>query len=368
MPPAPFDPRSLIATDEEIRELAADFARRRVAFSQHWLEDSGLDDGSYEANTGLRPWDDDLALLEPRKLRHRLGLQTGDLSVLISCAPCTGFSQKMAVNHLQDDARNSLVHRTARFVEELRPEILVMENVKELLVGRQNHHFHALSTDLVRLGYDVWSGVHDLSDFGLPQRRLRSLIIARREGEVVPLVVQPPARRTTVQDAIGQLPPIEQGQTHPDDEMHVCPTHTPAVTARMRAIPKDGGSWGDIVTSHPHLLIPSMINKRAGSFPDVYGRLWWDRPSITITRECGHPGNGRYTHPDQDRMLSIREMSLLQGFPQDYVFLGPINARYNQIGDAVPPLVARHLASHLTTMLSNASSQAGQQRVASRAR
>jgi DNA (cytosine-5)-methyltransferase 1 len=124
------------------------------------------------------------------------------------------------------------------------------------------------------------------------------------------------------------------------------------VTERLKAMPKDGGSWADLVGFRDDLLIPSMIGKRIGSFPDVYGRLWWDRPAITVTRECAHPGNGRYVHPEQDRMLTVREMALIQGFPPDYVFLGPINARYNQIGDAVPPLVARSVAGHVAAMLS----------------
>ena len=87
-----------------------------------------------------------------------------------------------------------------------------------------------------------------------------------------------------------------------------------------------------------------MRNARPGSFPDIYGRLWWDRPAITVTRECGHPGNGRYLHPEQDRMLSVREMALLQGFPSDYYFEGPLSSKYNQIGDAVPPLVSGQIA------------------------
>jgi DNA (cytosine-5)-methyltransferase 1 len=119
----------------------------------------------------------------------------------------------------------------------------------------------------------------------------------------------------------------------------------------MRAIPKDGGSWADVMhdpaitdRQKEYLLIPAMFRARPGSFPDVYGRMWWDRPAPTITRECAHVGNGRYTHPEQDRLLTVREMSLLQGFPRDYVFEGPLNAKYNQIGDAVPPLVSEMVA------------------------
>jgi DNA (cytosine-5)-methyltransferase 1 len=82
-----------------------------------------------------------------------------------------------------------------------------------------------------------------------------------------------------------------------------------------------------------------------GSHPDVYGRLWWDRPAATIKRECGHIGNGRYTHPEQDRLCTVRELSLLQGFPKNYEFdATSITNMYRHIGDAVPPMIAYQIA------------------------
>ncbi|MES2145352.1 MAG: DNA cytosine methyltransferase [Pseudomonadota bacterium] len=87
-----------------------------------------------------------------------------------------------------------------------------------------------------------------------------------------------------------------------------------------------------------------MNPAKPGSFPDVYGRLAWEKPAPTVTRECSHPGNGRYSHPEQDRLLSVREMALLQGFPADYQFLGPTSSKYRQIGDAVPPMIATMIA------------------------
>jgi len=83
-----------------------------------------------------------------------------------------------------------------------------------------------------------------------------------------------------------------------------------------------------------------MDRSDPGSFPDIYGRLWWDKPAPTVTRECSSPGNGRYSHPDQNRLLSVREMALIQGFPRDYLFEGSLASKYRQIGDAVPPLIS----------------------------
>ena len=78
------------------------------------------------------------------------------------------------------------------------------------------------------------------------------------------------------------------------------------------------------------------------------------RPAITVTRECGHVGNGRYSHPEQDHLLTVREMALIQGFPSDYLFEGPLPAKYNQIGDAVPPLIAALIAKHIQRVRSGA--------------
>ena len=308
---------------------------------------------TYQRNIGVTPKNADLALLDPLELMVELGLRAGELDVLISCAPCTGFSQKNAQNHVTDDPRNRLVERTAEFVRVFQPDFLVMENVKELIQGNQRHHFETLKRDLEMMGYGVEAAVHDLSALGLPQRRLRALIVARRGAAPAPLPVKVGLVRT-VRDAIGHLPAVAAGEAHPSDPMHRSPSMTARVLDRIQAIPRNGGSWADVMNDlglsterKMQLLIPAMFRARPGSFPDVYGRLWWDRPAITVTRECAHVGNGRYVHPEQDRLLTVREMALLQGFPADYVFEGHLTAQYNQIGDAVPPLISAHIADHI---------------------
>lgn len=305
---------------------------------------------TYERNIGISPLKADLAMLNPAELRYSVGLDQGELGVLISCAPCTGFSQKLARNLVEDDPRNHLVERTSLFVSEFMPAFLVMENVKELLLGKHRHHFNGLRRTLTELGYSLHAEVYNLADYGLPQKRNRAILIARRNNMPVRGLFHPVEVQRTVRDAIAHLPPLEAGQVDLDDPMHACPSHTPIVLERMMAIPPDGGSWSDIVDTHPDLLIPSMIGKREGSYPDVYGRMWWDRPAPTITRECASPGNGRYTHPEQNRMLSVREMALLQGFPADYYFEGTLNQKYNQIGDAVPPLISAQIAQAVLEM------------------
>ena len=314
---------------------------------------------TYEANIGIKPLDLDLSLVSAGVLREALQgtVDRRGPTVLISCAPCTGFSRTLSTNHLSDDPRNSLVSKSAEFVKAFRPRIFLMENARELIQGRNSHHFDCLDADLRRLGYSVKGNIHFLNRFGLPQRRERAIVIAVSED--LPLRGleelwdghRLKVKATHVRQSIASLPPLEAGQRHPSDPLHVSPKMAPLGLKRLRAIPKDGGSWIDL-RGRPDsdgLLTPAMKNYIAkgdfGSHPDVYGRLWWDRPAVTIKRECGHTGNGRYAHPEQDRLCTIREMAILQGFPRDYRFVSSSVANcYRHIGDAVPPLISYQLA------------------------
>jgi DNA (cytosine-5)-methyltransferase 1 len=319
---------------------------------------------SYRANIGLVPVDADLATAEPAAVCAALGLSAGQPTVLTACPPCTGFTRTMARNHLRDDRRNSLVRQVSRYVAELRPEIVLLENARELVMGRFSEHLRGLLADLSRLGYAAVAGTHLLDRFGLPQRRERALVVAAR----APLRCRDLTdlwagwgigqKATHVRRAIWELPPVPAGAADPGDDLHVSPAlSADANRGRLAATPHDGGGWADLI-GHPDagsLLTPTMQRRAAagdlGSHPDVYGRLWWDRPAVTIKRECGHIGNGRYAHPEQDRLCTVREMSILQGFPRGYRFAGSLSNMYRHIGDAVPPLVSYQLAAACRWML-----------------
>jgi DNA (cytosine-5)-methyltransferase 1 len=312
---------------------------------------------TYELNIGLTPVEADLAKVDPSELRQSFRFE-GDLDVLAACPPCTGFTRTTPTNHLVDDARNGLVARTAFFVEVLRPRVLIMENARELITGRFAHHFGRLRSSLEGMGYAVHAKTHMLTDVGLPQIRERALVIAT-EGTVELRTLDDlwagfsiNESATTVRRAIGVLGPLTAGQADTHDPVHASPTfNSPATLERLRAIPKDGGSWrslwADPKTRH-HLTAAmrrSAADARWGDHPDVYGRMWWDRPAPTVKRECGHVGNRRYAHPEQDRMLSLREMAIINGFPRSYQFGGPTLAnKYRHVGDAVPPLVSYQFA------------------------
>ncbi|RKT43658.1 DNA cytosine methyltransferase [Thiocapsa rosea] len=314
---------------------------------------------TFRVNLGLAPISTDLARVDDTLIeaarRDFLGGQ--DLDVLSACPPCTGFSRTNPNNHLDDDERNSLVLRTAHWARILGPRVIVMENARELLKGNFAHHFEELRRQLERMGYDVRATVHMLDRFGLPQRRERALVIATRlpigtKGlEDLWHGYEVERTATHVRRCIGHLPPVTAGERHPDDPFHVSPGMNGATLARLRAIPVDGGSWINLRDHRDADLLMTPAMKRYvaardfGSHPDVYGRMAWNRPAATIKRECAHVGNGRYSHPEQHRLCTLRELALLQGFPAHYRFGGGSLAnQYRHIGDAVPPLISHQLA------------------------
>lgn len=327
---------------------------------------------SFLRNIGVEPLSVDLGQVAPEALRDALEL-TQRPTVLSACAPCTGFSRTLSRNHLKDDSRNALVGRVGSFARVLRPEVIVMENARELLMGRFRAHFNGLRDELQGLGYRVSAETHFLSRFGLPQRRERAVVVAARtEHPLRDLTdlwagLRLSEDATTVRHAIEELPPVPAGISHVRDPMHTSPSIPSELNRRrLRAIPHDGGSWFDLIehSEADELLTPAMKRRAAagklGSHPDVYGRMWWDRPAPTIKRECGHIGNGRYAHPDQDRLCTVRELALLQGFPADYRFVASsLSNKYRHVGDAVPPIIAYQLAALVNWMLGGSRPEPG---------
>jgi DNA (cytosine-5)-methyltransferase 1 len=319
---------------------------------------------TYAANIGLTPTEADLSAANPDDVCQAMGVLENQPAVLTASPPCTGFSRAVASNHLRDDSRNGLVGRVGDYAALLRPDILLIENARELVSGRFSGHLRGLADRLAGLGYETAAQTHVLTAFGLPQRRERAIVIAVRRPLTMRGLsdlwhgwrVDPKA--THVRRAIWDLPPVAAGRAHPADLLHVAPSfRTETSRRRLAAIPHDGGAWADLI-SRPdaaELMTPAMTDRVArgdlGSHPDIYGRMWWDRPAPTIKRECSHLGNGRYAHPEQDRLCTAREMALLQGFPRDYQFTGTLANSYRHIGDAVPPLISYQLAALCRSIL-----------------
>lgn len=307
---------------------------------------------TYFQNIGLIPARLDLSTIAPVNLRSVLELaEQQHIAVLATCPPCTGFSRANPDNHLRDDKRNSLVRRSAQFAVALSADIVVMENARELIRGNFKHHYEWFREHLESNGYNVFGRTYMLSRFGLPQIRERAVVIAAKQH--LPLHTL-----DSLWDGWGvkdeALTVRRAFQTIPADaiDLDLYPDFSSdTVRRRIAAIPKDGGSWMDLLRRRDadELLTDAMkrivARNRFGSYPDVYGRMAWDKPAPTIKRECSHVGNGRYVHPEENRLCSVREMAALQGFPKDFVLNGAaVSNMYRHLGDAVPPLISYQLA------------------------
>ncbi len=275
------------------------------------------------------------------------GLDPKKPLVLIGCAPCQGFSSHRKKDPRTDN-RNGLLEAFADIVASLRPAVVVMENVPEMLGSRHWSHYQVWRETLEESGYTIRTQIHNLAGFGVPQERFRVLALAVRD-EVefkMPAPTSDPNSYRTVRQAIGSLPALAAGERDASDPMHVTSNHRKATVDLLRQIPIDGGSRRDL----PDGVGPACLQKVDG-FRDVYGRLFWDRPAVAITARCRTPSCGRFVHPEQHRGLSVREAALLQGFPANYIFDGPFDDKFKQIGNAVSPPFAKAVANHVANLL-----------------
>ena len=275
-----------------------------------------------------------------------IGFDRAKPTVLIGCAPCQGFtSHRKRHWNEEDDIRNNLVNVFAKIVNYIRPDAFVMENVPEFLSGRYWKYFSAAKKSYSDDGYIVKENIYNAASFGVPQDRFRSIVIGMRKDFVLPEGYLEPGSYKTVRNAIGSLPPVVAGIADPSDPMHKSASHKPSTIEVLKQVPHNGGS-------RPFGVGPSCLDKTKG-FSDSYGRLYWDRPSITITHYARNPASGRYTHPEQDRGLTAREAAMLQSFPRGFEFTGKSDDIYRQIGEAVPPLFAAGVASNILIELAS---------------
>jgi len=304
---------------------------------------------TYARNIGVQPQPLDVAHLaqRPRQAadlirKYRTSAKTP--LVLIGCAPCQGFSSHRNASG-QTDLRNSLFVSFAKIAVEVGPDVIIMENVPEILSDRYWPLVAESRKTLEKAGYVSRIIVHDMAEFGVPQQRFRALMIAMKRPFIMPSGFLSRGNYRTVRDAIGNLPKVQPGETCPNDPMHYTAGHRASTVETIMAVPLNGGSRPWHVG--PECLRRAAAKQGRAAYEDVYGRLWWDRPAITVTAYARNPASGRYVHPEQHRGLSIREAALLQGFPRDYVFCGGFDSRFRQIGNAVPPAFAAFLAVHL---------------------
>lgn len=275
-------------------------------------------------------------------------LLNGPLDLLAVCAPCQPFSNRNR-RRSNEDLRRNLIMESIPFVRTLQPKLVFFENVPGL--GRQPI-FNRLATELTRLGYHLSEPTKlDAAELGVPQRRQRMVLVGAQSKELLQQaidIVYP--SKMTVRDAIGDLPtPSVKGKPPTTDSLHFSRTHAAITLKRLKFIPKDGGSRDSLPE---RLQLACHKGRNKNSFPDSYGRMKWDDVAPTLTTGCTDLTKGRYTHPEQDRAITLREAARLQSFPDRYVFRGNSSQIATQIGNAVPPRMMAEIARTLHSALS----------------
>jgi DNA (cytosine-5)-methyltransferase 1 len=282
---------------------------------------------------------------EPTEQEEALKEKLGDVNVVVGGPPCQGNSNLN--NHTRgDDPRNELYMRMIRFVELFKPRIVLVENVRGVVNNKQKVVPRA-NAFLKELGYAVDHGVVKGPHIGIPQTRARHFTVAIREQSAnvefeqfsQPTVGQSRSVGWVIDDLQNKNPPSDALFYHP-------PKATKVNQDRMNWFFE--GAEGEERYNLPNHLRPKC-QQGDHTYPAVYGRMNWDDPAPTLTTGFGCNGRGRFTHPREARVLSPHEAARVQTFPDffDFTMINKRTDMHDLIGNAVPPLMAKHILSKL---------------------
>lgn len=313
---------------------------------------------------------------EIRSLLRRFGLRTGQLDVLLACPPCQSYSRNNRLRSASD-VRNWLYRPVIDWIRVGRPRAILIENVDGLRDTDGGVHDLAIRSAFADLNYSAEAWDLDAASYGVPQHRLRRFYLAYRgDLDVRPLAPKPThhspeslkqPRWVTASEGIDDLPPVEfAGDGTAYFVARADPSQRGFRERRGRYAWIMRASGGTRVTHHwaPRLSslalqrlralgpgqaladLPESLRPRMG-FRSAYGRLDPERPAWTITGNCEYPSRGRFSHYLLDRGITMREAARLQSFPDDFHFIGPRERVARQIGNALPPLLARAFAREI---------------------
>lgn len=319
----------------------------------------------------------DLSEIPPKEFMKSIGIYEGELDLLAGGPPCQGFSKNVPrKQRLSESSNNLLIKRYLDYCEALKPKMVLIENVAEMKNGFEKIYTNEIIERLVDTGYEVTSVVLNAADYGVPQKRRRAFFMANRLGVKYnppsathapalsenQLSILPTPIHIKVWEAIGDLPSLDHGEGEDECEYtcapfsdfqklmrgkkkkvknHIARFLQPTQYARLASL-KPGQGLKDL---------PEEL-KVKGGYSGAYGRLTKDMVAPTITRWVFHPGSGRWGHPSDIRVLTIREAARIQGFPDSFEFVGSYTDQAGQLGNAVPPLLAKKIAESMITQLS----------------
>ena len=288
----------------------------------------------------------DIDAIEIHELREELEIQNEDTTLYAACTPCQPFST-LSRQNWEDDDRKILLLTFAEIVKECPPDFILVENVPGLNNGSGKEIYNEFLEILEECEFsDVVADLLDAKHFGVPQTRKRFILLASKKGAIsLPIPITDPSQFVTVKDCIEEYPEIADGgesENYPNHKARELKSHHKLI---VEAVPEDGGSRKDIVDTS---ILLQCHQDRPDAHRDVFGRMAWDKPAPTLTSRCSDVYSGRFTHPKQNRGISLREAAALQTFSDDYEFFGTsITGIARQIGNAVPVKLAEHLGKSI---------------------
>ncbi len=337
----------------------------------------------------------DIRTIDANDVMCDLGLERGELDLIAGGPPCQGFSINAPIRS-NDDSRNHLFKEYLRFVDAFAPRAILIENVPGLVSFEKGATLHAIIEALADYGYGADVHILGAAYYGVPQMRWRTIIIGLRGMEVPAEIFPAPifhapvrpnftttfagkqlvkfptsetlAKFTTVEEAIGDLPPLKCGEKgsvvkdyacEPKSDYqkimrlgtggvynHESPKLSQTNLERLKFI-KPGGNWTDI----PFEMLPKgMQRARKSDHTMRYGRVRPDGLASTILTKCD-PHWGAFFHYSQDRSFTVREAARIQSFPDHFVFCGNTAEQFAQVGNAVPPLLAKAIGLSIIDIL-----------------
>jgi len=312
----------------------------------------------------VKMYNEDIKNINIKKLSTDLGIKKGGVDIIVGGPPCQSYST--VGKRLLDDPRGKLFQEYYRILKELEPTFFIFENVSGLLSMQKGNLLQIIIGLFSSLGYEVKYKLLNAADYGAPQIRKRVIISGTKLKKAFeyPVPTHGIGKKPylTLNEAINDLPFIGNGElgenysSKPNNEFqkkmrknapaklldHNAPKNNNNLIKIMEMLP-DGGSPKDI---------PERYRPKSG-FGNTYSRLWWDKPSPTITRNLGTPSSSRCIHPKCNRALTTREGARIQCFPDNYMFYGSRSDKNLQIGNAVPTVLSEALSKAIVKHFSD---------------
>ncbi len=320
---------------------------------------AGLDNdktckATYEKNNPRSVFlEKDVTKYSPEELENDLKLKRNDDALLFAgCAPCQYWSIIHTTKEKSKKTKD-LILDFQKYIEYFLPGFILVENVPGISSKTGSPMVSFIKT-IKKLGYVFMDhDVVDMSKHGIPQKRRRFTLLASRIAEVS--LPRANGKKKTVKDVLGErngFPKIPAGTKDSSRKIHTAAGLNKTNLERLKMTPPDGGDRTGWQKKKKYAL--ACFSSNSNKFPDTYGRMWWNRPSPTITTKFYSISNGRFAHPEEDRGISLREGASLQTFPKDYEFVSTNTADIaKMIGNAVPPEFAKILGEQVVMSFNN---------------